>query len=66
MLAPWEKSYDKPKQQIKKHKHNFAIKVHIVKATVFPVVRYGCESWTRKWLSTEELMLLKCWDGEDS
>jgi len=41
-------------------------KVHIVKATVFPVVRYGCESWTRKWLSTEELMLLKCWDGEDS
>ena len=41
-------------------------KVHIVKAMVFPVVRYGCESWTRKWLSTEELMLLKCWDGEDA
>ena len=40
--------------------------VHLVKAMVFPVVRYGCESWTRKWLSTEELMLLKCWDGEDA
>ena len=40
-------------------------KVHIVKAMVFPVVGYGCESWTRK-LSTEELMLLNCGVGEDS
>ena len=39
--------------------------VHIVKATVFPVVIYGCESWTIK-LSTEELMLLNCGVGEDS
>ena len=39
---------------------------HINNAMAFPVVRYGCESWTGKWLSTEELMLLKCWDGEDS
>ena len=39
---------------------------HINKAMAFPVVRYGCESGTGKWLSTEELMLLKCWDGEDS
>ena len=40
-------------------------KVHIVKAMVFPVVGYGCESWTRK-LSTEELMLLNCGIGADS
>ena len=40
-------------------------KVHLVKAMVFPVVMYGCESWTRK-LSAEELMLLKCGVGEDS
>ena len=40
-------------------------KVHIVKAVVFPVVMYGCESWTIK-LSTEELMLLNCGVGEDS
>ena len=33
-------------------------KVHLVKAMVFPVVVYGCESWTIKKLSTEELMLL--------
>ena len=42
------------------------IKVHIVKATVFPVVMYGCESWTIKKVYTEELMLLNCGVGEDS
>ena len=41
-------------------------KVHIVKAMDFPVVMYGCESWTVKKLSTEELMLLNCGVGEDS
>ena len=41
--------------------------VHLVKAMVFPVVLYGCESWTiNRKLSTEELMLLKCGVGEDS
>ena len=40
-------------------------KVHLVKAMVFPVVTYGCESWTVK-LSAEELMLLNCGVGEDS
>ena len=41
-------------------------KVHLVKAMVFPVVMYGCESWTVKKLSTKELMLLNCGAGEDS
>ena len=40
-------------------------KVHLVKAIIFPVVMYGCESWTIK-LSVEELMLLTCVVGEDS
>ena len=40
-------------------------KVHLVKAMVFPVVMYGCESWTAKKVSTEELMLLNCGVGED-
>ena len=40
-------------------------KVHLVKAMVFPVVMYGCESWTIK-VNTEELMLLNCSAGEDS
>ena len=41
------------------------INVHLVKAMVFPVVKYGCESWTIK-LSAEELTLLNCGVGEDS
>ena len=40
-------------------------KVCLVRAMVFPVVMYGCESWTIK-LSTKELMLLNCGVGEDS
>ena len=40
--------------------------VCIVKAIVFPVVMYGCESWTIKKVSTKELMLLNCVAGEDS
>ena len=38
----------------------------LVKAMVFPVVMYGCESWTVKKVSAEELMLLNCGVGEDS
>ena len=41
-------------------------KVHIVKAMVFPVVMYGCESWTIKKAECRELMLLNCGVGEDS
>ena len=41
-------------------------KVHLVKAMVFPVVMYGCKSWTIKKLSAEELMLLNCGAREDS
>ena len=40
--------------------------VRLVKAMVFPVVMYGCESWTIKKLSAEILMLLNCGVGEDS
>ena len=47
-FAPWMKSYDKPRQYIKKQRHHFADKVHIDKAMVFPVIMYECESWTKK------------------
>ena len=40
-------------------------KIHIIKAIVFPVVMYGCESWTIK-LSAKEMMFLNCGIGEDS
>ena len=55
-----------PGQYIKKQRHHFAIKVCIVKAMVFPVVMYGCESWAYRRLSAEELVLLTCGAGEDS
>ena len=49
------------------HIKNFDItKVRLVKAMVFPVAMYGCESWTIKKLSTEELTLLNYGVGEDS
>ena len=41
-------------------------KVHLVKAMVFPVVMYGCESWTSRKPDSKELILLNCGVGEDS
>ena len=41
-----EEKHDQPRQHITKQRHYFANKVHLVKAMVFPVVRYWCESWT--------------------
>ena len=41
-------------------------KVCLVKATVFPIVMYGCESWALKKADAEELMLLNCGVGKDS
>ena len=63
-LAPWKKSYDQPRQRIKKQRHYFADKGLQVEAMVFPVVMYGCETWTQ--LRAEELMLLNCGVGEGS
>ena len=48
VLTSWKKIYDQPRQRIKKQRHFFANKVSLVKAMVFPVVTYGCESWTIK------------------
>ena len=47
-LAPWKKSYNKPRQHIKKQSHHLAAKGQIVKVMVFPVVMYRCENWTIK------------------
>ena len=51
---------------LKSRDNHFATKVHLVKAMVFPVVMYGCESWTIKKLSSGELTLLNYGAGEDS
>ena len=65
-LLPWKKNYDQPRQHIKKQRHYFAAKVHIVKTVVFPVVIYGCESWTIKKAGLQRMMLLNCAVGEVS
>ena len=48
MLAPWKKSYDQPRQHIEKQRQYFETKGYLVKSMVFPVVMYGCGSWTIK------------------
>ena len=61
MLAPWKKSYDQPRQHIKKQRHYFTNKAHPVKALVFPVVMYGCESWTRKKAECQRIDAFEVW-----
>ena len=66
MPASWKKSYDQPRQHIKKQRHYFANKSPSSQAMFFPVVMYGYESWTTKKADAQELMLLNCGVGEDS
>ena len=66
MLTPWKESYDLPREHIQKQRHYFANKRPSSQGYGFPVVMYGCESWTVKKLSTEELLLLNYGVGEDS
>ena len=61
MLAPWKKSYDQPRQHIKKQRHYFASKVRLSKAMVFPVVMYGCESWTIKKAEYQRIDAFELW-----
>ena len=61
MLTPWKKSYDQHRQHIKKQRHNFANKVHLVKAMVFPVVIYGCEIWAIKKAEHQRTDAFKLW-----
>ena len=59
--APWKKNYDQPRQLIKKQRHYFAKKVHLVKAIIFPVVMYGCESWTIKKVERRRIDAFELW-----
>ena len=72
MFAPWKKSYDQPRQHIKKQRYSFANKVkamvllvfmvlHLVKAMVFPIVTYGCESWTIKEAEHQRIDAFELW-----
>ena len=61
MLTPWKESYDQPRQHIKRQRHYFANKVHLVKDKVFPVVMYGCESWTIKKAEHRRVNAFELW-----
>ena len=66
MLTLWKESYDQPTQHIESKDITMPTKVCLVKAMVYPVVMYGCESQTVNKASAEDLMLLNCGVGEDS
>ena len=61
MLAPWKKSYDQPRQHIKKQRHYFANKGPSSEAMVFPVVMYGCESWIIKKAEHRRIDAFELW-----
>ena len=64
-LTPWKESYDQPRQHIKKQRHYFANKGLSINAMFFPVVMYGCESWTIKKAECQrtDVFELWCWRG---
>ena len=61
MLTPWKESYDQPRQPIKKQRHFLPTMVRLVKAMVFPVVMYGCESWTVKKAEHQRIDAFELW-----
>ena len=61
MLAPWKKSYDQPRQHLKNRGITLPTKVHVVKAMVFPVVMYECESWTIKKAERQRIDAFELW-----
>ena len=59
--SSWSKPQSAPRQHIEKQKHHFAKKGQIVKAVVFPVVTYRCESWTIKKAEHQRADAFKLW-----
>ena len=61
MLAPWKKSYDNPRQHIKKQKHYFTNKDLPSQSYGFPVVMYACDSWTTKKAELRRIDAFELW-----
>ena len=64
MLTPWKESYDQPSNLdsiFKSRDITLPTKVCLVKAMVFPVVTYGCESWTVKKAERRRIDALELW-----
>ena len=67
MLTPRKQSYDQPRQHIKRQKHHFANKGPSSKGYGFPIVMYGCESWTIKKAERQRIAAseLQCWRRQE-
>ena len=62
MLTPWKKSYDQPRYHIQKQRHYFASKGSSNQGYgFFPVVMYGCESWTIKKAEHQRIDAFELW-----
>ena len=61
MLTPWKESYDQARQHIKKQRHYFANKGPCSQGYGFPVVMYGCESWTVKKAEGRRIDVFEQW-----
>ena len=59
--SPWKKSCGQPRQHIKNRDITLPTKLHLVKAMVFPVVMYGCESWTIKKAKCQRIDASELW-----
>ena len=60
-LASWKKSYDQPRHHIKKQRHYFASKGPCSQSMFFPLVMYGCESWTVKKAECRRIDAFELW-----
>ena len=61
MLPPWKKSYRHLDSILKSRDITLPTKVRLVKAMVFPVVMYGCESWTIKKTEHQKIDAFELW-----
>ena len=61
MLTPWKKSYDNLDSIFKSRDNTLLTKVRLVKAMFFPVVMYGCESWTEKKAECRRMDAFELW-----
>ena len=60
-FTPWKKSYDQPRQHIKRQRHYFVNKGPSSQTMVFPVVMYGCESWIIKKAEHRRIDAFEMW-----
>ena len=59
MLTPWKERYDQPR--LKSRDVTLSTNVRLVKAMVFPVVMYGCETWTIKRAECQRIDVSELW-----